>query len=77
MIKEDQYKIEIAMSATLSAHVVEQIVKQAVQEQTDRVVKHITIAYDELKFAGFHVTFESEKTNDYKSSKEFIEQRWK
>lgn len=76
MIK-DHYKIEIAMSATLSSQVVEEIVRRAVEEQTDRKVDKITINYEEAKFAGFHVTFTPEKTTGYKSSKEFVEQRWR
>lgn len=76
MVK-DNYKIEIAMSATLSAQIVEEIVRQAVQEQTDRVIENITVNYNEAKFAGFHVTFRPEKTIGYKSSNEFVEQRWR
>lgn len=74
---KDHYKIEIAMSATISAQIIEQIVRREVQEQTDRVIENITINYNEGKFAGYHVTFQPEKTNGYISSKEFIEQRWK
>ena len=75
MIK-DHYKIDIAMSATLSAHVVEQIIKQAVEEQTERVVENITVTYDGTKFDGFHVTFRPEHSRGYKSSKEFVEQKY-
>ena len=76
MIKND-YKIEIAMSTTISAQVVEQIIRQEVEEQTDRVIENITINYNEGKFAGFHIKFQPEKAVNYISSKEFIEQRWK
>ena len=76
MIK-DQFKIEIAMSTTISAQIVEQIIRQEVQEQTDRVIENITINYNEGKFAGFHIKFQPDKTASYRSSKEFIEQRWK
>lgn len=76
MIKDD-YKIEIAMSTTISAQVVERIIRQEVEEQTDRVIENITINYNEGKFAGFHIKFQPEKAVNYISSKEFIEQRWK
>ncbi len=78
MIKE-QYKIEIAMSAMLSPQVVEEIVRREVEEQTGRKVVKITTNYDSNKFEGYHITFAPETADStaYKSSKEFIEQRWK
>jgi hypothetical protein len=78
MIK-DQYKIEIAMSAMLSSQVVEEIVRREVEEQTGRKVVKITTNYDSSKFEGYHITFAPETANSpaYKSSKEFIEQRWR
>lgn len=75
MIKN--YNIEIAMSATLSQTVVEEIIRKEVEEQTGRSVHSIQVNYDGTKFDGFHVTFKSEHTGGYKSSKEFVEQRWK
>ena len=77
MIK-DRYQIEIAMSATLNSKVVEEIIRKEVEEQTGRSVHSIQVNYDGTKFDGYHVTFMSEKTtSSYKSSKEFVEQRWK
>ncbi len=64
------------MSAILSSHVVEQIIRREVEEQTGRVVENITVTYDGTKFDGFHVTFKPEHASGYKSSKEFVEQRW-
>ena len=73
----NHYKIEIAMSATLSEKVVEDIIRKEVEEQTGRKVGKIHVNYDGTKFAGYQVTFVSEKTTGYKSSKEFVEQKWR
>ena len=74
----DRYNIEIAMSATLNSKVVEEIVRKEVEEQTGRSVQGIQVNYDGTKFDGYHVTFKSENTvSSYKSSNEFVEQRWK
>jgi len=71
------YKIEIAMSATLSENVVEEIIRKEVEEQTGRSVQKINVNYDGSKFAGYQVTFIPESTPGYKNSKEFVEQRWR
>ena len=77
MIK-DRYQIEIAMSATLNSKVVEEIIRKEVEEQTGRSVHSIHVNYDGTKFDGYHVTFTPEKTTSgYKSSKEFVEQKWR
>lgn len=72
-----QYQIEIAMSTTLSAKVVEDIIRKEVEEQTSRKIDKITYNYDGTKFDGYHITFFPEKQSGYKSSKEFIEQKWR
>ena len=71
------YNIEIAMSATLSEKVVEEILRKEVEEQTGRTVQAINTNYDGTKFTGYQVIFVPESTISYKSSKEFVEQRWK
>lgn len=78
MIK-DTYKIEIAMSTTISAKVVEDIIKREIEEQTGRTIVKFTYHYDGAKFDGFHITFapETSSSDSYKSSKTFIEQKWK
>lgn len=78
MIK-DNYKIEIAMSTMLSAGIVEEIIKREVEEQTGRKIVKIATNYDSNKFEGYHITFAPETADStaYKSSKEFIEQRWR
>ena len=78
MIK-DTYKIEIAMSTTISAKVVEDIIKREIEEQTGRTIVKFNYNYDGSKFDGFHITFAPETSSSaaYKSSKTFIEQKWK
>jgi hypothetical protein len=78
MIK-DQINIEIAMSTTLNANVIEEIVRKQVEEQTGRKIVKITTNYDSSMFEGYHITFapETPEVTAYKSSKEFIEKQWR
>lgn len=75
----DNYNIEIAMSTTLNSQVVEEIVRKQVEEQTGRKIVKILTNYDGTKFEGYHITFASESATNYtyKSSKGFVEQKWR
>ena len=70
------YKIDIAMSAIVNEKIVENIVKQSVEERTGHKIKTITPVYDGTKFTGFSITFVPDPYT-YKSSNEFIETRYK
>jgi len=73
----DHYKIEIAMSATLNSKIVEDIIRREVEAQTGRKVEKIHVIYDGTKFSGYNIVFTPDAMTSYKSSNEFVEQRWK
>lgn len=71
------YNFDIAMSATLSAQVVNEIVTQAVENHTGKKVTKIIVNYDGTKFDGYQVFFNPEivkPKSSFKSTKEFIEE---
>lgn len=73
MIK--QYNFELAMGATISESVVQEMVTSVVEKQTGKRVKSIELVYDGSKFSGYSVTFYADTVpppKSFKPSKEFI-----
>jgi hypothetical protein len=73
MIK--QYNFELAMGATISESVVQEMVTSIVEKQTGKKVKSIELMYDESKFSGYSVTFYTDTAppqKSFKPSREFI-----
>jgi hypothetical protein len=71
------YKIEISMTATLTENIVEKIIRKSIQDETGHTVNSITPTYDGTKFTGYSVTFLADSPIGYRSSNEFVKQRWK
>lgn len=71
------HNIEIEMSASINEIMVENIIRNAVEEQTGRTVQTITPTYNGTKFTGYSIIFVPDYPYTYKSSKEFVETKWK
>ncbi|MFY8211690.1 MAG: hypothetical protein ACOVLB_03320 [Candidatus Nanopelagicus sp.] len=72
------YNFDIAMSATLSEHVVHEMVIKAVEQQTGKKVNKVIVTYDGTKFSGYQVFFDSTEAakTEFTSSKKFVEERY-
>jgi hypothetical protein len=69
-----QYNFELAMGATISEAVVQEIVTSVVEKQTGKKVKTIELTNDGARFTGYSVTFYTDVIvpKSFKPSKEFI-----
>ena len=55
------YNFKIAMNATISSAVVEEIIRAAVENQTGKKITKIEVQLDDGKFAGYVVDFDEAK----------------
>lgn len=70
------HNFELAISTSLNANTVEQIIKDMVESRTGKKVEQITVRYDETKFDGYDVYFESEIAEQIKKENKF-DKKWK
>lgn len=80
----EHYNFEIAVSAKISAKVVEEMIKRVVEEQTGKKVSSIEMKFNtvskgigpsestERVFDGCHVFFQSEKPTATNNSRGFV-----
>ena len=70
------HNFELAISTSLNANTVEQIIKDMVESRTGKKVEQITVRYDGTKFDGYDVYFESEMAAQVKKENKF-DKKWK
>ena len=70
------YKFELATTACLTLTVVEEIIKNAVEQQTGKKVASLSAKYNEAKLEGYDVYFVTDdgmlSTTHQRSSQEFV-----
>lgn len=68
------YNFELAMSATISDQVVQEMVASVVEKQTGKKIKSINAIHNDSVFAGYSVIFcaDGAKPQSFKPSKDFI-----
>lgn len=68
------FKIDIAMSASIDSDVAMSMIQEVVERQTGKQISKITPMYEAGDLAGFHVVFDpaSSTKTAFKPSKEFI-----
>ena len=67
------YKFELATTACLTVTVVEEIIKNAVEQQTGKKVASLSAKYNEAKLEGYDVYFVTDDGAVYqKTGQEFV-----
>ena len=70
------HNFELAISTSVNASTVEQIIKDMVEVRTGKKIEHITVRYDGTKFDGYDISFESELAAQTKKENK-IDKKWK
>lgn len=67
------FKIDVSMTANISAEVVKSIIVAAVERETGKQVTDVTVKIEDGKLTGFYIKFNPETNKPvFKPTKEFI-----
>ena len=70
------HNFELAISTSINANSVEQIIKEMVESRTGKTVEHMSARYDGTKFDGYDISFQSEIAAQVKKENKF-DKKWK
>lgn len=71
------HSFELAISTSINANIVEQIIKDMVESRTGKKIESISVRYDGTKFDGYDVCFESELATQAKKENKLFDKSWK
>lgn len=71
------HNFELAISTSVSATTVEQIIKDMVESRTGKKVENISVRYDGTTFNGYDISFQNEIAVQAKKENKLFDKSWK